>query len=72
LVDIFLYIDVKSDKTVNQEEMEGFMKLLKEFDLSNKNKVAPGDIEAMPDKDFINKIEKLREEVDKHEFINKE
>ena len=48
------------------------MKLLKEFDLSNKNKVAPGDIEAMPDKDFINKIEKLREEVDKHEFINKE
>ena len=28
IIDIFLHIDVKSDKTVNKEEMEGFMKLL--------------------------------------------
>lgn len=33
IVDIFLHVDVKSDKTVNKEEMKDFIKFLQKIDL---------------------------------------
>ena len=68
-----MHIDVKSDKTVNKEEMGEFIAFLKEISADlDKNKVAPGDIESMHSEDFMKKLDQIQAYVDEHEFINKE